>query len=369
MDDIVLNLISNASKSHRMHPSNTTARFTTVLMNPIELYGEYEMGLKEIVCPISFYNIAEGCSVDVRYGTVDSETSLSADTYEVYDCPPGNYSTIHQLLGYLNSVPLLVSGFQLQYDERSGHVEVLNSGNFNVQFSPKLRSILGFTPNQAIVSGQALDPIKSYKDIPIKSGECTVDLNLTGKINYDLSSTTVDKPKDATCKCLAGNYANIHHLLSYLNSEPLSKSGYKLSYNETFARVEVESIGKGNIDFSPKLRAVLGFAQDQPILKGPALGPVNLYANVPQQLLIYCDVVETQMVGDGESKLLRNIGIEDITKFGHLFIKTYDNPDYFPVSKKSFGSIKIDISTLLGQPAPFVFGPSLVKVHFRRRSL
>jgi hypothetical protein len=257
-DSFYITVLSNATGSKKTYPRNTHAKFTTPLIKSIDLYDNYEVGLKEFQCPISFF-------------MVDNEADyyLSADTGIILDgsvltptnlasIPRGNYDDIPQLLKYLNAIPSISGKFKLTYDAETRHV-----------------------------------------------------------------SAKIDKPKEKNEKMV--------------------------------------------VNLSPKLRNLLGFEQNTPIVSGVAPNPANLYINVPQQLFIFCDIVEPQLLSDGAFPLLRNIGIEDITKFGNLFVANFDNPDYVPVLKTHFSNIEINIKTDLGSPAPFQFGPSLVKVHFRKK--
>jgi hypothetical protein len=213
-----------------------------------------------------------------------------------------------------------------------------------------------------------------------------------------------------TKKLPKGNYTDVQHLMTALNAFSIVKKNVYFKYEEDSGRVEVcdpkrkkkktgpeqqladeddddvnDSYIKKKVDLSPKLRAMLGFktgAEDKhdddydeygalinvPYLRnGFAPRPVNLYVNVRQQLFVYCDVLEPQIVGDKEERVLRVVGLDDVTQFGRLIVKTYDNPDYVPILKPSFDTIEIDIRTYDDLPAPFEFGPSLVKVHIRKR--
>ena len=50
-----MTLPSNSSMTS--HPENTVAQFTTVLTQPMELTGDWEIALTEICCPATWYNI------------------------------------------------------------------------------------------------------------------------------------------------------------------------------------------------------------------------------------------------------------------------------------------------------------------------
>jgi len=167
-----------------------------------------------------------------------------------------------------------------------------------------------------------------------------------------------------------GNYTDLEQFVLHLNSLDIIKNNVSFKYNKDTDHVEVESSDSRQrkfVDLSLGLRAMLGFKLGEECLKeGPAPKPANLYANVRQQLFVYCDLVEPQLVGDSAECLLKTVGIEDITNFGSLVVKTYDSPDYVPIQRTHFQTIELDIRTFDDKPAPFEFGPSLVKVHIRR---
>jgi hypothetical protein len=170
-----------------------------------------------------------------------------------------------------------------------------------------------------------------------------------------------------------GNYAEPRQLIRYLNSLAVVGDNMRLEYNEDSNRVDVivKPGERKQVNLSPKLREMMGFDPativDDWIFPGLAPKPINMYRNVHRQIFVYCDVVEPQLVGDSMERVLYTVGIPDVSKFGHLFKDRYDTPDYIPLLKTHFHTIEINMKTYEDKPAPFEFGPSLVKVHIRRR--
>jgi hypothetical protein len=171
-----------------------------------------------------------------------------------------------------------------------------------------------------------------------------------------------------------GNYTDVRHLLYRINKLDVVRKNLEFSYDEDTGRVKIDwddvrHPKRKQINMSPRLRAMLGFVPkgEQFHWRGLAPRPVNMYTNVRNQLFVYCDVLEPQIIGDKEERVLRVVGLDDVTKYGRLFTKTYDNPHYVPIMKPHFDTIEIDIRTYDDKPAPFEFGPSLVKVHVRKR--
>jgi hypothetical protein len=167
---------------------------------------------------------------------------------------------------------------------------------------------------------------------------------------------------------MQGFYKDVRCILNQINAINMVANNVTFKYNEYSGRVEVVQKPNGlRVNLSPKLRAMLGFKTEGEtfVREGPAPNTVNLNVNLPRQLFVHCDVVEPQLVGDTKSRVLRTVGLDDVDRFGRLFVKTYEAPDYVPVLKPHFGTIEFDIRTHDGKRAPFEFGPSLVKVHIR----
>lgn len=79
----------------------------------------------------------------------------------------------------------------------------------------------------------------------------------------------------------------------------------------------------------------------------------------------YCDVLEQRIIGDVTAQLLRVVPIKG--RQGDLIIKSYENIQYFPVQKKTFGTIEIDLRDDMGEPIRFESGKTCVTLHFRKK--
>jgi hypothetical protein len=265
--DKYFTVTSNGEISNRIYPDNKVSKFRAVLPKPIELDTStdgshnkmYEMGLKEIQVPNSFYNVyKQECYMDV-----------------VVDFP--------HLMG----------------------------GN--------------------------------------------------DTMSEETNTTVLTLPE--------GFYTDVNHILHQLNDINLVLQNVTFKYNPNTGRVEVTQVPGGiRVNLSPPLRALLGFKTEGEtyIHPGPAPNTVNLFANIPRQLFVHCDVLEPQLIGDTKRRVLRTVGIDSVKRFGSLLVKTYDVPDYVPILQPHFHTIEFSIRTDDGRKAPFQFGPSLVKVHIRR---
>lgn len=248
MKDFYLTLPSNSSMD--VFRSNTAAKYTTKLHQTIEFKGEWEVGLAEIIFPMSFYNIREGYNTIDYYESKSPAALVYSSDLNTVSIPAGNYNSIDSILNYLNRHKVFSGEIILRYDENTSFVEAKNSG-----------------------------------------------------------------------KLFA------------------------------FCRYGIDQ--------------VLGFDASMPMIDS-AQYPANLYKQVPQQLFVYSDIVEPQLVGDTSAPLVRIIGIEQKSDYGKVIVKTYESPHYLPLLKRQFETIEIDIRDSTGASAPFQYGPVIVKLHFKQ---
>ena len=81
-------------------------------------------------------------------------------------------------------------------------------------------------------------------------------------------------------------------------------------------------------------------------------------------LFIYCDLIQSQYVGDALVPLLRIVPVEG--KVGERVSKSFLRPQYLPVSRKQFETVEVNIKTDTGESVPFEFGRVLLTLHFRQ---
>ena len=81
-------------------------------------------------------------------------------------------------------------------------------------------------------------------------------------------------------------------------------------------------------------------------------------------LFIYCDLIQSQYVGDALVPLLRIVPVEG--KVGERVSKSFLCPQYLPVSRKQFETVEVNIKTDTGESVPFEFGRVLLTLHFRQ---
>lgn len=126
----------------RCHPDNTAAKFVTELPAVIDLQGEWEVGLSELIYPRSIYNVYDGecfAFVSARGGR---------PLKYIVSIPVGYYPKITDLLGALRKGCVSYDGgeqsFSIKYDTNTRKVKLEVNANRVVKLSDTLVDLLGF---------------------------------------------------------------------------------------------------------------------------------------------------------------------------------------------------------------------------------
>lgn len=88
-----------------------------------------------------------------------------------------------------------------------------------------------------------------------------------------------------------------------------------------------------------------------------------------KQLFIYCDIVEPQIIGSNQLKLLRVIPVTSRQPAHYDKYQALWEPqrvEYLKLSKKHFDTIEIQIRDALRDVYPFIRGRTVVKLHFKK---
>ena len=180
MTHFYLTLPSNSSQ--QFFPDNTLTDFTTKLASTLELSGEWEVGLAEMMFPRSWYTIpknglyidvdTEKCNVALNRLKPDERKRVMTNQHSASDDTPpkihivrlfitgGFYHSMEELINQMNN-----AGFRAFTAAREHIGDSINPPTFyyratarklyvtlpagmNVKFPPILESILGFSPEQ-----------------------------------------------------------------------------------------------------------------------------------------------------------------------------------------------------------------------------
>ncbi len=140
--------------------------------------------------------------------------------------------------------------------------------------------------------------------------------------------------------------------------------GVKLSYNARTEKVTVHLRNKHKFALVGRMSQLLGFGGEEIKLTKTTESPYIADLFNVETIYLYCDIVEPQIVGDANVRLLKSIPVHG--KSGDIISKTSANIQYVPVRTKSFESVEILLRNDAGKPVPFERGKVVVTLHFRQ---
>ena len=117
---------------------------------------------------------------------------------------------------------------------------------------------------------------------------------------------------------------------------------------------------------SDDFKTHFGFDSSGPYLSGHHVANQTFDVNIGSHLIyVYCDIASHTLVGNAKMPLLRVCSISG--KYGEMIRTIFTHPHYVPVARREIETIEININNELGKPMPFVFGKSVVTLHFKRK--
>lgn len=131
-----------------------------------------------------------------------------------------------------------------------------------------------------------------------------------------------------------------------------------LEYDSKLDRVKITTMtdGVGNLHFSYELALRLGFDPYDDNLINNLVGILspNISMGLPAHIYVYCDLIETQMIGYTTEPLSKIVHI-DRDNYVHVDQTTvhYTSPHYMPVMKGTFETVEIDLRDHTGKQASF----------------
>ena len=163
-------------------------------------------------------------------------------------------------------------------------------------------------------------------------------------------------------------YVSVEHFIEELQKTCSAECGNSvtITYNPTSKRISFALQDKARVSISGRLARQLGFNSENITIKSnmECPNPVNLNWGL-DTLYIYCNIVDSQLVGDTLAPLLRAINIQGAP--GDTVYKSFNYPHYLPLTRLHIDTIEIDIRDDTGEKVPFVNGKVIVKLHFRQR--
>jgi hypothetical protein len=125
-----------------------------------------------------------------------------------------------------------------------------------------------------------------------------------------------------------------------------------------------------NVFVAGRISLILGYAGKETIIdvaKGAAQeSPYAADLSFFSSIFTYCNIVEAQMVGNVNAKLIKTVPVEGT--HGDIITKTFTNIQYVPVETKSFRDVEILLRTDTGDPVSLERGKVVVTLHFRKHT-
>lgn len=179
-----------------------------------------------------------------------------------------------------------------------------------------------------------------------------------------------NKGKYREVKIDPGVYSSIKELIADINHKCKTPLFTHISSTN---RVEVNAESFRNYDaifLQGKLAPQLGFRPSQNILihdKSP--DPASLHFGVPEQMMIYIDIIEPQIIGHEKAQVIKTVrvGGEIKKEFGAECYSEFQNIHYVPVLRKEFETIEVNIRDYTGAHLPFCHGVLSMKLHFIKK--
>ena len=164
-----------------------------------------------------------------------------------------------------------------------------------------------------------------------------------------------------------GHYSSIEDILSKMKGliENVKRFNNDVTFSyDTFTRKVTVHL-QNNVElFFGNIGYLLGFSPEE-IISNTSIAErqVDLEYGF-NDLFIYCDLIQSQYVGDAFVPLLRIVPVEG--KAVERVSKSFLRPQYLPVSRKQFETVEVDIKTDTGESVPFEFERVLLTLHFRQ---
>ena len=164
-----------------------------------------------------------------------------------------------------------------------------------------------------------------------------------------------------------GHYSSVVDVITKINEVISANDRFKdemqLSLDTLNRKVTVHLRNKTEVYFS-NIGQMLGFSPNTVIsITSTAERAVDLEHGF-HDLYVYCDIIQSQYVGDALVPVLRIVPVEG--KDGEGISKSFIRPQYLSVSRKQFETIEVNIKRDTGEFVPFEFGRVLLTLHFRQ---
>ena len=394
--EFYVTLPSNASMD--IFQNNTVASYTTKLINPIHLVGNWVVGLCGISIPWSFYNIRKEEQIIIQI------VGKKKIQYEI-KIPPGYYDSIESIVNIIKQVlaePFrdvkeeeeIKSEVELAVEERKKKEELKRKDDAerkkeeeeekkNEEEKKKKDEEEEKKKKESKVNHVQIihDWIKEKKR---KEAE-QEDLRNMHALQEIIKAITVDVPQNDDDDTNSGELQDDEALEEEEGQEEeipnditieVDSLRQQLAFKYRRNRKKYYIIG-----MTPDIQNILGFAndpnaqtaaihfQERTFRKKPfynnVLAPYSYHLDyaVPSEVNVCLDIVKTQ---PGVGKLLRKVSVYQYM-YGQMKSIIFERPHYVKVDKRYFDTLHVDLKDVQGKKLPFEFGTSSVTLHFKQK--
>ena len=232
--------------------------------------------------------------------------------------------------------------------------------NTIVSFTVQLPQSLDLTPGLYECGLAEIQFFKSWYNIQ--------DCNITFKVD----------DVDSKIEIKDGYYASEIELIEAINCEILNndsvKDLFEFGYNNANKFCHYCYTGKLDVKLevilSNSLAKIINLQEDKITTSFCNGTSYRLNYNTPMRLhsifnlMVYTDIIESSLVGDIQSPLLRVVHVED----GHWKVQctSYNKIQYFKINRSNIRSISVYIYTDYGEKVPFTSGRCMITLDIRR---
>lgn len=169
-------------------------------------------------------------------------------------------------------------------------------------------------------------------------------------------------------------YNTIEEVLYFLMSSIMKRSS-KMNYKAR--AVSINEFKGGIIHYvleddckmrmTQGLADVLGFTPNAWITgSGESMYPPDIRRGL-NSMYVYCNVVDSQIVGDVYAPLLRTVAVRG--QRNQVISQTFEKPHYVSVNTDEVSTIEINIKDDTGENISFQSGKVICKLHFRQKAI
>ena len=372
--EFYLILPSNASPVE--HSENTPSQFKVTLQDPIQLDGDWEVGVEEVTYVQTFYTIVDACL------ELTPRTVARPDIHVKMAPAPTAQALTHEENKY----------FKLTHQEsvtdkpnRMKFVAKKQSKRLHFYMSNPHAVALGFKRPPAVLNPAM--PVDENEDHYLTRNATDKDM-----IVHSTSHVAKQLPPKAGCtiaglsplnhrrkkrnsqhrfRISPGYYPTPESIVEYLN---VTSNIVTFVYKKVTNRfsMHVKKAGYTLIfDGKSGLNDVLGFKQKTYSFKRKdevieAEYAPSMFAG-SHSLFIYCSICADMDVANVKVPLLRTVAIDTKANFGDVVNVEYKTPMYVPLRTNYLSLIEVDIRNDMGDRIHFVEGKTQLVLHFRQK--